>query len=1355
MPSNSDATEHIPRRWVNIRRQHFVIGLVLTATVVSLWGGLTIMERRFIASSGEVLAALASEVVAKLDLLMMERQGDIKVLASTLALPGWSQTGKEELIGNFHDNFPVYLWLGITDPNGQVVVATDHASVGSSAKTTEWFQSIHKGEQTRLHVGYLPGDGYAGDTDSVSLTAPIWSHARAQLRPSLLGTVSARVRLPLIEDSITKAIRGFQSQSELFRTIEYQVIREDGLVLIDSDLLHKGGAVNLKQAGLPSALEGVMGKAGFIAEHHVRRHVAVVTGYADSRWNREFNMPGWRVLLRVDRTEILASLHKVLWIVGIAIGSVILSLVGWFLRRIDLGQASLLAAEQERSRARKNERWLRSILEAEPEGIMVIGENNLVQEANPAACALFEVGFLDEIVGRPAQGFIHADDQSRIKDAFDAAWVGHQSCVKGRVLSLSGHIRWVEIRSVPLPADEGSTPSTLCLLRDITEQDRADRLQTLQHAVARVLAESSTLEQAAPELLRAIATGLRWDVGVFWLVQEDGAVLSCDHQWLNPELTDRNVIETCLQNGIAIGSALPGRCWERGEDIWVPDLSQQPELWWGRAEMGAILRAGYAIPIWLRTKVFGVMEFFSREVRQPDNELLNVLATVGSQIGLFIERVEVESALRTNETRTRLIIDTALDAVISTDEVGHITEWNAQAESIFGWSTKSAVGRTLADIIISPAYRPDYESYLRRLYDPQGGANANMLVEMVGVRRNGCEFPIELAMTSLFVEGTIIFTAFIRDITSRKEAERALKDYAQQLEQINQQLDVALKEAHAATEAKSSFLATMSHEIRTPMNGVIGLTGLLLETPLTDEQRDYAESVRTCGDHLLTIINDILDFSKIEAGKLGLEVIEFDLRLAIEESLDLVAERASSKGLNLACLFHADVPRNLLGDPGRLRQIVVNLIANAVKFTAGGDVVVEVLVDAQSEQEATIRIAVTDTGIGISQESREKLFQSFSQVDGSMARKYGGTGLGLAICKRLVEMMGGTIEVTSQVGKGSCFWFTVNLRKQAEALRREEPSAVVLAGLRILVVEDKAVNRKIIDLMTKQWKMEPTLVTSASEAVEALRRREGHPVFDLVLLDIDLEETDGIEVARTIKTHDSGAGLRMVLLTSLGRRGDAKKAREAGLAAYLTKPIRERQLHDCLVAVMAQGPTSLRETDNRNTLPLITRHTLAENEAKVKLRILLAEDNIINQKVAVRLFQRLGHRIDVVANGLEALEALLRIHYDAVFMDCQMPEMDGFEATRLIREREQAALVAHRSSNGPRATDGVQAASPGRLPIIAMTANAMQGDRERCLAAGMDDYLTKPISSDALAGALARVDAVCAGSASGMTQEAA
>jgi len=1029
---------------------------------------------------------------------------------------------------------------------------------------------------------------------------------------------------------------------------------------------------------------------------------------------------------------------RMLWIIAAANVLLVAPLIFSLIRISRRARSGRVCAEAERIRFQENEQRLRSILEAEPHGILVIGLDYQVLQINPAGRLLFEAGFSEEIAGTDVRTYIQTNDGLQIEEMHKAAGEGRETCGKGRLVGLSGQVRWVEVTFVPLSASDGTIQAVLSVIRDVTEQRRAGRRQALQHAVAKVLAGASTVEQAIPDLLQAIVVNLEWHAGLFWRVQYDRQTIACMRDWAVNTTVVQEFMKRSRQAAHTAGSDLPGHCWARGEPLWVEDVARDPLFTRGSVEAVGRLHAACAFPIWLRANVYGVIELFSSEPQAKDWDLLRALGTVGRQIGLFVERTEVEAALHENEARTSLIIDTALDAVITMDWTGRITEWNAQAEQVFGWSAHEVIGRDAADTIFPPSQRLSYREYVQRLLELMDAPLPNRLVEMIGVTRDGREFPVEIAMTPLAVEDSVIFSAFIRDITSRKEAEQAQKNHARQLEHVNQQLDAALREAKAATEAKSSFLATMSHEIRTPMNGVIGMTGLLLETALTEEQREYAETVHSCGDHLLTIINDILDFSKIEAGKLDLEVIEFDLRVAIEESLDLLAERASSKSLNLACLFHADVPRNLLGDPGRLRQVVMNLTANAIKFTESGDVVVEVTVEAQSKDDAMIRVAVTDTGIGISEEARERLFQSFSQADGSTTRKYGGTGLGLAICKRLVEMMGGTIGVMSRVGEGSCFWFTMNLRKQVDGSCSADPSAAVLAGLRILIVDDKAINRRILELMTKKWGMQPTVLHSGTEALDVLSGRQGHPRFDLALLDVDMSPTDGIELARAIKARPEGGDTKLVLLTSFGRRGDAKTAKEAGLAAYLTKPIRERQLHDCLVAVLTQRSVSSGLPATRESLPLITRYTLAETKAKVDLCILLAEDNIINQKVAVRLFQRLGYRVDVVANGREAVEAVSRIRYDMVFMDCQMPDMDGFEATREIRQRE-ALLVKREAQNEIRVTSDERRGTP-RVLIIAMTANAMQGDRERCLAAGMDDYLSKPISVDALAGVLDRVN---------------
>jgi two-component system, sensor histidine kinase and response regulator len=657
---------------------------------------------------------------------------------------------------------------------------------------------------------------------------------------------------------------------------------------------------------------------------------------------------------------------------------------------------------------------------------------------------------------------------------------------------------------------------------------------------------------------------------------------------------------------------------------------------------------------------------------------------------------QIQSSLQKSEAKFRSLGESSPDGIFMADTGGQWIYSNSQWAKLTGLSSDQSLGSGWTGAIHPDDKARILQDWGQSLRDHTNFSEEFRLRTPAGdVRWVACSTaPIQYEASGAGQSAGCV--GAFRDITRYKDVEDELRR--------------AKTEAEAAVRAKAEFLATMSHEIRTPMNGVIGMTNLLMDTEMTSQQREYAETIRRSAESLLLLINDVLDFSKGEAHKLIFENIDFNLRETVEGSLELMAETAQAKNIELAGFVLADVPTQLRGDPGRLRQVIVNLVSNAVKFTEFGEVVVSVANLAETETHVDLRLEVRDTGIGIPVDIQPRLFQVFSQADSSTTRKYGGTGLGLAISKQLIESMGGQIGFTSAAGQGSTFWFTAQFEKQvAPASNRNPDQQVHLSDLHVLIVDDNDTNRRILEDQMQAWGIPATSAAGAQDALEKLQDAKEER-FDVVILDMHMPGMDGITLAEVIKTDPKTSHARLIILTSLGKLLDDKQLKKMGIDACLVKPVKQNRLFECL--------TGLRSLPGR---PEAARSSSAPASAPLPktLRVLLAEDNIINQKVAVGQLRKLGFPPDVANNGREALEAVKRARYDVIFMDCQMPQMDGYESSRQIRLFEAA--------------DGSKPAY-----IIAMTANAMQGDREKCLAASMNDYLSKPVKDSELKAAIGR-----------------
>jgi two-component system sensor histidine kinase/response regulator len=657
------------------------------------------------------------------------------------------------------------------------------------------------------------------------------------------------------------------------------------------------------------------------------------------------------------------------------------------------------------------------------------------------------------------------------------------------------------------------------------------------------------------------------------------------------------------------------------------------------------------------------------------------------------EQKQAEETLRESEERYRDLFENANDLIQSVAPDGSILFVNHAWRKALGYSKAEVAELSMFDLIHANS-RAHCQELFQKVLSGEEVTNA----EAEFITKNGRSIIVEGNINCRFKNGKPVATrAIFRDVTERKQLER--------------DLITAREAAISASQAKSAFLATMSHEIRTPMNGILGMTGLLVKTEMTGEQRKMAETVQFSANALLTLINDILDFSKIESGKLILESLEFELHPVIESVVELLAEEAQKKRIELASFIHQDVPETLRGDPARLRQILTNLVGNAIKFTEVGEVIVSVSRELTTNHHIILRFAVTDTGIGIAEEKQANLFQAFSQADTSTTRRYGGTGLGLAISRQLVDLMNGDIGVESQQGKGSCFWFKVPFEVHTQPAKPAPPQ-VSMESSRLLIVDDNATNRTILGHYITSWGMRYSSAESGSEALAMLRQAiADKDPYDLAVVDMQMPEMDGLMLAEKIKADALTASTRLIIMTSLGRRQGEEARKRAKIEAFINKPIKQSELFDCLAVVVSGAQRESFESQDSSFIKRRATSGLAKNRLPKQARILVAEDNAVNRQVAFLQLQSLGYTVDTVANGLQALEVLSATNYDAVLMDCQMPEMDGYEATAEIRRRE---------------------GEEKHTTIIALTANALQGDAEKCLAAGMDDYLSKPIKAEAL-----------------------
>jgi two-component system sensor histidine kinase/response regulator len=820
--------------------------------------------------------------------------------------------------------------------------------------------------------------------------------------------------------------------------------------------------------------------------------------------------------------------------------------------------------------------------------------------------------------------------------------------------------------------------------------DEQSPQQQVLYATARALAESETLDQAAPQMLQAICEALGWEYGAVWEVDRSGNVMRCVKTWHAQIPAFEPFEEATMASRLGPGVGLPGRIWRSREPAWIPDVTKDPNFPRAPYAAQAGLHSAFGLPIAQGSDVLGVMEFFSRDILQPNSNLVAMMSAITSQVALYVQR-----KWAAEELDRFFMLSLDLFCVATFD--GFFVRLNPSWEKVLGFTEAEMRASPFMDFV----HPDDKAATIAVMSDLTSGGQLPSFENRYRAKDGSYKW-IHWTANPFPAQGLIY--AVGRDVSHRKAADERMK-------QLVQELKVARVRAEQATVAKGEFLANMSHEIRTPMNAIIGMTDLTLQTKLTPQQREYLRTTRDSAESLLTIINDILDVSKIEARRLTLERAPFHFRDTVEDGVKLLAPRAQEKGLELACHIALEVPDALVGDAGRLRQILLNLVGNAIKFTDEGEVVVEVGVERRTATDVTLRFTVRDTGIGIAHDKQWEIFGAFVQADASTTRKYGGTGLGLTISAQLVEMMEGRLWLESEPGVGSRFHFVAQFGLHQEADEIPSPAAR-LRDIRTLIVDDNATNRLILSEILAGWQMTAQAAEGGATALDVLRNaaKDGRP-FHLVITDGLMPGMDGFKFAQQIARDDQLNDMKVILLTSAGVP-TARALPGARFAARLSKPVKQSDLLDAIVTAFA-GPMPKGKA---------RASTGKAKQAQGRpLRVLVAEDNATNQKLIKALLKQRGHRVSLVGDGVHAVDRVKRQKFDIVLMDVQMPEMSGLEATALIRQHEHGT---------------------GRhTPILALTASAMAGDREACLAAGMDAYVSKPLRPDEL---FSNIDALCA-----------